>query len=712
MNSKRLESKAGEEVDQLPHFGGCIETIKGLKIGTKTVRKLFTDDSLMQNERSPCNNNNIGGGDNTLQFPSYDGELGGLSYVDSQEPGEASQANALNFIEQFINDHCTELDKEVDNGKAAGGKSEHLSSAKGAQNFAKNRSTRTTVAATGIFDWDDNCEDEGGGDFFCRRKEDLLGFRDRAWKSISLPKKPKGKGLSELRDKKELLNDHGKIMAYSDSRLNLHKVKESEKSVQAVGKKSKRNLVSDLDEQFNTDPSMGLSSGNATKADMPEMPGVGVDTQMAAEAMEALFYGEGMVSINDNDVHQCLQNKVGQECSLIGKQLSSGEQLCPSDIVGPRNCKRTKRTNALLMEDSSVHKRPKNSVDCGTELIITKSKRTRSNAEARFPVKCSENMKKMPTKVTKKRKKVGASESSRHESPSELSGHSSVKNQHIQEDSPIAHRTRHSMMQNQLEKDGNVSSYPRRRRSCRNLSGKITKYDNLGTQHKLSVLPEEIRQDIGGCERSVRNGISSNIDSTMRRKMQLSQDARPELLQQRKESLEKENSGDAACNCSTVNGQTISTALTETEVLKHSKRSNLDSLPSEEKTEANSRIQRSVRGNSEVSNLVCNTPDNSFTKTTQVNSMMPVSTASPICAGEEYFRKSCEKRLSGSRLLKEVTGLTEPLALPSSKESRKRRNLSNLRVLFSHHLDEDVIKQQKKVIYAIAVALFGCMKFD
>ncbi|XP_021298792.1 uncharacterized protein LOC110427567, partial [Herrania umbratica] len=85
---------------------------------------------------------------------------GGLSYTDSQEPGELSQAKALNFVERFVNGNLMEFDDEVALGKSISRKPKLISSAKGPQSLAKGTIKRST-AETKIFDW----EDEGGGDF-------------------------------------------------------------------------------------------------------------------------------------------------------------------------------------------------------------------------------------------------------------------------------------------------------------------------------------------------------------------------------------------------------------------------------------------------------------------------------------------------------------------------------------------------------------------
>lgn len=43
-------------------------------------------------------------------------------------------------------------------------------------------------------------------------------------------------------------------------------------------------------------------------------------------------------------------------------------------------------------------------------------------------------------------------------------------------------------------------------------------------------------------------------------------------------------------------------------------------------------------------------------------------------------------------------GTQEVARIPAWKDMRRRRDMASVRVLFSHHLGDDIIKQQKKVV--------------
>jgi hypothetical protein len=67
----------------------------------------------------------------------------------------------------------------------------------------------------------------------------------------------------------------------------------------------------------------------------------------------------------------------------------------------------------------------------------------------------------------------------------------------------------------------------------------------------------------------------------------------------------------------------------------------------------------------------------------------------------EHCKMACDKNLPKSSLLKELIRLGVPKSTSEmmSKDPRHRRDMTNVRVLFSQHLDDNVLKQQQKVNY-------------
>lgn len=259
--------------------------------GKRTARKLlFEDDSPEENCPSP-----------------------GLSYIDSQEPGEASQASALKFVDKLISESGLNLGVEVeaDYGRRTEKKLDKISSVKGPLELAKKASFKARALGNSMFEWDDNREDEGGGDICLRRKEDLFGVASKAQRPSSLPR--------ERRRELEVSVDKSQRRAHSDSRLLQGCVTRGPKMIQAA----KKNLGKELDAVS--------EEGYNRISDMRDLVELGYETQVAAEAVDAMRSG--------------VRSKVNAEASP-GNKLSPGEER-----VITRQSKGTKRIQAMGKEE-------------------------------------------------------------------------------------------------------------------------------------------------------------------------------------------------------------------------------------------------------------------------------------------------------------------------------------------------------------------------
>jgi len=767
-------TKVGEEVDQEHDVVECNGKMKGsenenmLRVGCRTARKLFTENSYDDDRGLPLNSN-IVEGEELPQLPACDDELAGLSYVDSQEPGEYSQANALDFVDKFLKDNAMEFEQEFNLGKKTTGKSNSVSRAKGLQSFAKKVNDRNLFGEAAIFDWDDNREDEGGGDIFCRRKEEFFATGEHAWRSFTEPLKPGGSRLDEYKDNEEHIIFKNKRMglAHSDSKLVCPKPKVNDKAADEM--KLRKNLVNEFGEQVNDNPSRGHTVTNVTRTDVPGILNIGFDTQLAAEAMEALFHGEGLAKHDANDAHQGMENNSKGSCrgSLEGetdnvihsKRPSCRKRVSPSEVwVASRQCKKAKSMSAKLSKESSISSEKHSDnvrSQCRIDPVRTRSKRVNLIAEECLITNGSGNSDKMISKIIEQRNagqtldRSCTNESHRCDGNATIGGDGTVKKLHLRGDggmhTPIARRTRQSLVVNHLKKAENASSdyrevishlvevcaleeksncstgiqasevlkekssilgsnqsgevenvkasqhgqstprltantngskidalsCHRKRRSQRNLSGQENESDNLdGGALEPSVPLKDIGQSVTKRKRSQLDAKSALIDSKMKRKTR---------------------SGDAPIYgiSGDIDGKMISNDLIGSKTGKHSDRNSNASCPSSTE-KVNVRLDESPREKRKPSDSVCTTP-------TPVNCKPPENTVSPVCMGNEYFKQSNLSRLS---LLKEIRSLSAAQPEPSSasKDSRKRRDMTYVRVLYSQHLDDDIIKQQKKVV--------------
>ncbi|XP_044964384.1 mediator of DNA damage checkpoint protein 1 isoform X1 [Hordeum vulgare subsp. vulgare] len=235
-----------------------------------TAKKLFADTTNEQKEiKSRC--------------------FSGLSYLGSQEPGELSQANALDVVEGLISIHGGISSQEPSPKKLEKAKppvSVKMGTLLLAEKVDRRRSSSGKAE---VFAWVDSREDDGGGDFFRKNKDILLHQSAGRGKSkIPRPKKcstkiaPPDKKIIEGRKRRtrSKLCEKTETLPSSDSRL----LKSEVKSKRASGKRTEKKLLKDLDDHLSTAKPIERQQEKVSV----DLHDVGQDTQMAVEAIEAL----------------------------------------------------------------------------------------------------------------------------------------------------------------------------------------------------------------------------------------------------------------------------------------------------------------------------------------------------------------------------------------------------------------------------------------
>ncbi|KAL2660866.1 hypothetical protein AAZV13_03G168100 [Glycine max] len=76
----------------------------------------------------------------------------------------------------------------------------------------------------------------------------------------------------------------------------------------------------------------------------------------------------------------------------------------------------------------------------------------------------------------------------------------------------------------------------------------------------------------------------------------------------------------------------------------------------------------------------------------------------------EHQQKLCEKTLPKTSVLKELIRLGAPKFTSDKmwKDLRHRRDMTDVRVLFSQHLDDSIMKQQKKILARLNISVASC----
>ncbi|KFK30915.1 hypothetical protein AALP_AA6G042200 [Arabis alpina] len=195
---------------------------------------------------------------------------GGVDFVDSQEPGEASQAEALGFVDQFLKDKDLNFSPvALTSGKR---KSPPFSGAKGRQSLAKRIKTRSPARKMSVFDWgSDQCDvsDPQNSPATCKN---IKRGEDRVDDDPGVKK-----GCMDLCEDRKV-STHPSQGFMQTSSVNQHKM------VQIPGLSQGIMFISHMDAQLQDKGSNGQSEPEEDFID------VGISTQIAAEAMSALLH--------------------------------------------------------------------------------------------------------------------------------------------------------------------------------------------------------------------------------------------------------------------------------------------------------------------------------------------------------------------------------------------------------------------------------------
>ncbi|CAN8268857.1 unnamed protein product [Cochlearia groenlandica] len=571
-----------------------VEKKNDLLKGKRTARKLFLEDSPKEN----C--------------PSA-----GLSYIDSQEPGEASQASALNFVDKLISESCLEFGLEVEAvcGRRTNEKPKLVGSVKGLQELAKKVSYKSRAVGNDIFDFDDNREDEGGGDICRRKREEFFGAARKARESTTLPREQKRDLIHE-----SLAVD--KRCSHSDSRLLLqHSATRSKKKIHAA----KKNLSKDLD---------AVSEDNNNKiSDTREVVVVGNDTLCSGDPSKF-----------DAD----------SRC-LTGKKLSPGEGRNISNGVVTRQSKGTKRIQAMgkdeLLKRRMKKASPSSAKSCGKNI-----ERSSQGNQLDKEGPCS----------WKRRKLRSASRETQKD--------------HVVESDKV-HTESNTRM---CDRDEEVEAGPDTQMAAEAISAL-----HFGGVREIDHEPNCRVGKIPSVEEGIVNRKSKRIKGIQ------AVDSGVESLRPKTKKARSIHSKDMYSKNDKLD--------TPDEVIVSSTEKRLGDLSNKhcksklitQSSGAEAEVQSyAPKGRGSV--RILQDQDNVPSFDTPVKSNKRDSkNVSPICMGDEYHRLSRK-----SNTTREFRRLTSPLVepIPETKSTRKRRDLSSVRVLFSQHLDEDVTKHQKKIL--------------
>ncbi|KAF8116463.1 hypothetical protein N665_0017s0023 [Sinapis alba] len=220
----------------------------------------------------------------------------GLDYLDSQEPGDATQAEALGFVDQFLMDKDLDFSPVSLPDASLRRKSPPFSGAKGRQSLAKRIKTMSPTKKMSVFDWD--CEDQC--DVSGPQNSSVIGANVTCFKKREDPVKDddpcENRKVSTRPSKRCMPNDSAK----------------QNKMEQASGLSQGTMLISQMDAQLQDKASKEHSEPEEDFID------IGINTQIAAEAMSALLFAPCTIEeASDSEMRDQVSNLSGRNYDTI-----------------------------------------------------------------------------------------------------------------------------------------------------------------------------------------------------------------------------------------------------------------------------------------------------------------------------------------------------------------------------------------------------------
>ncbi|KAL2341178.1 hypothetical protein Fmac_009118 [Flemingia macrophylla] len=713
---------------------GDLKSKSMCKIANSTVRKLFNDELRIEANGPSLGSNDFNDGDGLDKLPNDHYELGGLSYINSQEPGLLSQDNALNFVDRFLKDNIMELDEETNCVKNIKEKSNSIPSTKGQQGLAKRVNDKGKAGRTGIYDWDDSCEDEGGGDIYIRRKEDFFKGETHGARSLPVFQKSKMSRLNiDKKDEKQLsVPNQRKTAGHSDSRLGMHVLKVMDNIMQEATVNLKRNLANELDEQFNTDCSRGEKEPNANEG-VQEMLDIGLDTQMAAEAMEAL--AEDIVDCVATDATHVTRSgltyKLNNTSTGQMRSVSSKEHLGQYDRKKRVDVKSKLRTSGLSKKSSEIVRQ------CKMGNMMAKSKRCKLNSDGNQISSADENGRVSLSPIIVHKKSSGALKRYQLDELNNSDGNigedgvSPAKKRQLHDNiwhfTPVARRTRRSLAIpsksmrdgdigiDSLEKSSGIALQASKSLNSNSTgssdhfevddNSKSSQFKNSALKASAVSVSDDVEMGALDCpkrRRSLRIRNLSSHDKGSETSVGLS-----------KRSVQPEDIGKSTARKRKIRTDSVVISTDGSVTSLDKKQRKISELNFGKVNLGNNINSSEVTGSDESPRERDKSSD--LASATPAKFKTPVNNASPVCMGDEYYKQSCNRNLSSSCLLKESRkdlnrelqslSAIRPELLTPSKDSRKRRDMTDVRILYSHHLDEDIIKHQRKILARLGVSV-------
>lgn len=608
--------------------------------------------------------------------------LAGLSYIDSQEPEESSQANALHFVDHFVslNDDLGFTSPGIDNRKTTKVKSPPVTNTKGLNSLARMIKLGSQSEKAKAFEWVDP-EENGALRFLDKNRESSFEFGDRKENS------------DVARHQKARHADHTKGEISGDGSKERNIIRNLHIEMTESEGKIENGSDNALEGHSNAKPTGLQPEPCDIGGDVVDMLDIGFNTQIAAEAMEALAYGDHP-GCNTTDVGS------GGATEIKGRLEHTSLQNSGVSNVGGinRNVKQRKCSTKISRRAGASYKKQSKKQELDPDsAALTKVNRNSADANESLRIESPKPIKKRKLKSAADYCKNYASVS--HQTTRSMPG---VRSKRTEDGS-----NNPGVRMNNVVENG-IVTYRRKKKAHPSeiISGAEGGY-NVPVERKSNDQEDDIiiyrrKKRIGAKESCSKVYVSSEGDNSRKtcslelglwnhpKRKRTCRNARsnscratliytPFALVDGKDSTS--NYDERPENSNNMKG--ISQSLLYSDLPQLSSNNNSDSSLLELQSSKVDGTDPTLSGSE------CTAPSNS---TTGIK-------GSSKHVSHDYHKKPCNKNLPKSSLLKELIGLGVPESMPDFawKDLRRRRNMAYVRVLFSQHLDDDIIKQQKKV---------------
>ncbi|KAL1085917.1 hypothetical protein V6Z11_D08G081600 [Gossypium hirsutum] len=703
-------------------------------------------------KRSSMGHDRRDGKKDVPQLSIGDHEIRRLEYVNSQEPGESSQAIALCFVDNFLSFNSVDLCQGVEERTRT--KSPLVSSAKGTRHLAKIINRGSPVKKVGTFEWFESCH-QGETDSFSKRMTGASEFGDLSHQHLH------NKGQRSLSNEHE--EEHARrhsLSGFKDQGL---------KASIGIEKESEGNMVNgsfkEVDELMKTKSSSEKFEASGTARDIPVMFDVGFSTQIAAEAMEALCYGLppsckacDTCEAVEGALTDLLEGEAMSRTHLVHHSLQK-VAACEIGEVGKESIRRKRSARRYSKNISS------SSWNCNYQELSHKLKpETSKSMQSKLDESVSQNnLENCETYVTAFTPDM-----------------QNLCRKQLSQEEPIIHQTRHckgganvKKIKDQMEKprvmtnnvkEGSILTYKRKRKSVvadppKLLSGKqkCTKLHSYASAETLdgklseqrsspqeAAIARYLRLDTWNCPKGKRtqrkvpihsSGKSNmhasftsvgaeehKLDPVRNKKMPEDDETNssnfnmkgrmctslswPSLESNSDESLSRQNCKEQ------VSGVTTNSDLAAPNIRESAwDLDGVNAAQTEKPYYVDSTSIINGLKNHNFGEPLRNTIEPSGKECiTTLCCKKGVNEASLNNRPYVYHRKPCNKNLPKPSLLKELIGLGVPKLMSdfTHRGFRARKELAYIRVLFSQHLDDDVVKQQKKIAARLGISITSC----